>query len=389
MKRIIRRTLALAIALMLAMPFTVGLADERLPCVDAEADVRTVEAAGADLDGVDADISVVDAADAGDDPDAGEIAADAVDPEPGEAEYALGDDTDADAPAPGDDPDADAPAQGEDANVAQGLTDGADAPAEDAAIPGAADADAGESPAAEPSAGDADGLSAETPPEPSDLSEATPDATGDAQPDGEAPEGADAGEECPDADTPDAEPSDAEEPGEEEPGEEKSGAEKSEVEESDAEKSGEESDGEKSDEEESDEEKSDAAGKPSGDAAEDAPADIDAAEDGLSLEDAITIEAEMPDASEESAAEEAANALFEGQESIIYLDAAGEMKSATCTDIRSLTETDNLTGWYYIPDGRVVTIERRIAVSGDAHLILCDGAWLTIQGGINVSGTIV
>lgn len=90
-----------------------------------------------------------------------------------------------------------------------------------------------------------------------------------------------------------------------------------------------------------------AAGEPSGDAAEDAPADIDAAEDGLSLEDAITIEAEMPDASEESAVEEAANALFEGQESIIYLDAAGEMKSATCTDISSLTETDNLTGWYY------------------------------------------
>ena len=59
MKRIIRRTLALAIALMLAMPFTVGLADEGLPCVDVEADASAVEAAGADLDGVDAEAGAI------------------------------------------------------------------------------------------------------------------------------------------------------------------------------------------------------------------------------------------------------------------------------------------------------------------------------------------
>ena len=72
MKRIIRRTLALAIALMLAMPFTVGLADEGLPCVDVEADASAVEAAGepsgdaaedapADIDAAEDGLSLEDA----------------------------------------------------------------------------------------------------------------------------------------------------------------------------------------------------------------------------------------------------------------------------------------------------------------------------------------
>ncbi len=40
-------------------------------------------------------------------------------------------------------------------------------------------------------------------------------------------------------------------------------------------------------------------------------------------------------------------------------------------------------GWYVV--NSTVTINNRVTVSGDVHLILADGASLTAKGGINVA----
>ena len=73
--------------------------------------------------------------------------------------------------------------------------------------------------------------------------------------------------------------------------------------------------------------------------------------------------------------------------SITYLDASGAQQ--TCDNATAVTEddttwgTDNETTWY-VAQGDV-TIESRVTVTGDVHLILADGCNLTVNGGIYVS----
>ena len=72
---------------------------------------------------------------------------------------------------------------------------------------------------------------------------------------------------------------------------------------------------------------------------------------------------------------------------ITYLDASGAQQ--TCDNATAVTEddttwgTDNETTWY-VAQGDV-TIESRVTVTGDVHLILADGCNLTVNGGIYVS----
>ena len=72
---------------------------------------------------------------------------------------------------------------------------------------------------------------------------------------------------------------------------------------------------------------------------------------------------------------------------ITYLDASGALQ--TCDNATAVTEddttwgTDNETTWY-VAQGDV-TIESRVTVTGDVHLILADGCNLTVNGGIYVS----
>lgn len=71
---------------------------------------------------------------------------------------------------------------------------------------------------------------------------------------------------------------------------------------------------------------------------------------------------------------------------ITYLDASGTQQ--TCDNATAVTEddttwgTDNETTWY-VAQGDV-TIESRVTVTGDVHLILADGCNLTVNGGIYV-----
>ena len=73
--------------------------------------------------------------------------------------------------------------------------------------------------------------------------------------------------------------------------------------------------------------------------------------------------------------------------SITYLDASGVVQ--TCDSATVVTKddttwgTDNETTWY-VAQGDV-TIESRVTVTGDVHLILADGCNLTVNGGIYVS----
>ena len=72
---------------------------------------------------------------------------------------------------------------------------------------------------------------------------------------------------------------------------------------------------------------------------------------------------------------------------ITYLDASGAQQ--TCDNATAVTEddttwgTDNETTWY-VAQGDA-TIESRVTVTGDVHLILADGCNLTVNGGIYVS----
>ncbi len=68
---------------------------------------------------------------------------------------------------------------------------------------------------------------------------------------------------------------------------------------------------------------------------------------------------------------------------VSYLDANGSVQTAnSVTEVESSTIAWS-TGWYVVKGD--VTIGSRVAVSGAVHLILADGASLTVNGGINVA----
>lgn len=68
---------------------------------------------------------------------------------------------------------------------------------------------------------------------------------------------------------------------------------------------------------------------------------------------------------------------------VSYLDENGDEQTAdNVTVVESGTTAWN-GGWYVVND--TVTIGSRVAVSGAVHLILADGASLTVNGGINVA----
>lgn len=56
-----------------------------------------------------------------------------------------------------------------------------------------------------------------------------------------------------------------------------------------------------------------------------------------------------------------------------------------CNQIIAASGNQSWTGWYYV-DGADVTIDGIVSLAGDTHLILCDGAKLTINGYIEGSG---
>ena len=67
-----------------------------------------------------------------------------------------------------------------------------------------------------------------------------------------------------------------------------------------------------------------------------------------------------------------------------YVNADGEVMG--CVDFTTLTASDTAwsSGWYAVKED--LTIGNRISVSGDVHLILCDGATLTASNGITTTG---
>ncbi len=68
---------------------------------------------------------------------------------------------------------------------------------------------------------------------------------------------------------------------------------------------------------------------------------------------------------------------------IAYIDANGdEQVCSTATEV-TLTDTTWSSGWYVVTGD--VTIDSRINVNGDVHLILADGATLTASAGIGVN----
>ena len=73
--------------------------------------------------------------------------------------------------------------------------------------------------------------------------------------------------------------------------------------------------------------------------------------------------------------------------SVSYIDANGTPQ--TCDSATVVTESDTSwgddgnSGWYVVNDD--VTIDRRVTVTGDVHLILADGCNLTVNVGIHVS----
>jgi hypothetical protein len=72
--------------------------------------------------------------------------------------------------------------------------------------------------------------------------------------------------------------------------------------------------------------------------------------------------------------------------SVSFLDADGTEES--CTTYTSVTESTTAwsTGWYVV-DSTTPINSSRVTVTGDVHLILCDGKTLTAEKGINVEGT--
>ena len=66
-----------------------------------------------------------------------------------------------------------------------------------------------------------------------------------------------------------------------------------------------------------------------------------------------------------------------------YLDANGAVQSAEVIPV-SDSSVSLSAGWYAVTEN--VTVDDRIKVSGDVHLILCDNATLTASNGIDVTG---
>ena len=68
------------------------------------------------------------------------------------------------------------------------------------------------------------------------------------------------------------------------------------------------------------------------------------------------------------------------EKNITYLDydgGTGAFEEATHTATQITSSSNNLSGWYYV-EGEVV-ISNKVDLAGDTHLILCDGAKLTIN----------
>lgn len=66
-----------------------------------------------------------------------------------------------------------------------------------------------------------------------------------------------------------------------------------------------------------------------------------------------------------------------------YLDANGNEQTADNVTVVASNMTTWQSGWYVVNSD--VTIRSRVTVSGEVHLILADGASLTVDGGINVA----
>lgn len=74
--------------------------------------------------------------------------------------------------------------------------------------------------------------------------------------------------------------------------------------------------------------------------------------------------------------------------SVSYKDENGdELTCASATEVTAGDATwgnDGNSGWYVVNDD--VTIDQRVTVTGDVHLILADGCNLTVNDGIHVTG---
>ncbi len=70
-------------------------------------------------------------------------------------------------------------------------------------------------------------------------------------------------------------------------------------------------------------------------------------------------------------------------DNVSYLDADGAMQTVSGAAEITPADTAWTEGWYVVSGE--VTIETRVAVTGDVHLILADGCHLTVNGGIGLS----
>lgn len=79
------------------------------------------------------------------------------------------------------------------------------------------------------------------------------------------------------------------------------------------------------------------------------------------------------------------SAVFRNDAGVLYVDANGV--SHTCEDYTVLNAglTTLQSGWYAVAGN--VTIDRRLEVSGNVNLILCDGAQLTVHPGLHLTGS--
>ena len=103
----------------------------------------------------------------------------------------------------------------------------------------------------------------------------------------------------------------------------------------------------------------------------------------------------LPQGSGEAKIQPLANdgiSLLSTQEKVSYIDPTKEQTEQTCDSATVVTETDTAWGasdsqehWYVVNSN--VTINTRVTVTGDVHLILEDGCSLTVNGGINATDT--
>ena len=76
--------------------------------------------------------------------------------------------------------------------------------------------------------------------------------------------------------------------------------------------------------------------------------------------------------------------VIEKSSPVSYLDENGTEKSCNDYEVVTANDTQWTDGWYVVNSD--VTIDQRVAVSGDVKLILTDGHTLTVNGGIHVTG---